>query len=211
MGLFLYGYSSAQPDMAWIRLRYNHSLSGKWDLYGESDIRPFIRSGDMFQYLFRIGVARQLENGLKLDGGTAWFHSVRSQGGRLVARPVNESRLFLGLSGKHAQHKYSWLWRVMLEERSFSNSTPALRFRYQLGIAIHLPKFSLLLADEYFHQYRYSQYTNRYDQNRILFYLQLPWKKGVIRRLELGPMYIMQPQSKPGILVLRLHLIAGGS
>ncbi len=209
---FLYGgFAFAQPDMVWMRFRYDHTWNKSWSIYGESDLRPFIRSGDMFQYLFRVGSAHRLGESLRFEWGTALFHSVRNQEGKLLFAAVNENRIFASLSGKQDFNHCEGHWRVMLEERSFSNATPALRFRYLLGVSLPFKTFSLFLADEYFHQYRYAVSVNRYDQNRIMLFARFPMKKNALKKLEFGPMLIMQGKFKPGILALRGHLIFGNS
>lgn len=181
-----------------------HVTFGKgWQWHNDAGYRTIGYSVAAFQYLYRTGVRKRLNEDWSVASGVAFFYT-RSSYEKANHEFGKEFRLWQELAHEKAIAKgWELQNRLRIEQRFFGavGGAPArenLRGRYRLAITKKLTeKWSIRLADEYMLQ-RAEQKTN-FNQNRLILTGNLQLKNTI--QLQSGYMWLRWPSASQHVLL----------
>jgi hypothetical protein len=174
VGLLLYVQSSfcqQSQTLVWNTLQLPVQLSTKWQLHNDFSYRTIGTSGSAYQYTFRTGVRRFINDKWNVATGLAFFFTRVSfdktnhefgREFRLWQEVVKENKL---------NKKLSLFSRFRTEERFFAATSAkeknfALRFRYRMAVVQTVSdKWKIQLANEYMRQLAGGEFA--FQQNRL--------------------------------------------
>jgi len=164
-------FAQKSNTLMWSTVQFPVFVSKKWQVHNDISFRFITSSGVAYQYTFRSGVRKIINDKWNVASGAALFftrtsfeksnHEFGSEF-RLWQEVVNENKL---------TEKLSLLNRVRFDERFFASTSEkdaffAMRFRYRLAfIQTISEKWKLQLADEYMEQL--SGGVISFQQNRL--------------------------------------------
>jgi hypothetical protein len=171
MGLMKYGTAQQNPAIIWTTLQLPVEVSPKWQAPVDFSYRTIGISASAFQYTFRAGIRRIINDKWNVASGLAFFFtrtSIKKENhefgreSRLWQEAVLENRI---------NDKLVLQNRFRAEERFFATTTnpasfAALRLRYRLAVIQTInEKWVVQLADECMHQLAEEMFS--FQQNRV--------------------------------------------
>jgi hypothetical protein len=165
------GFGQQSQTLVWNTLQFPVQLSTKWQLQTDVSYRTIGVSGSAYQYTFRTGVRRFINEKWNVATGLAFFFTRTSfdktnhefgREFRLWQEVVKENKL---------NKKLSLFSRFRTEERFFAATSVkdknfGLRFRYRMAAIQTLSdKWKLQLANEYMRQIAGGEFA--FQQNRL--------------------------------------------
>ena len=165
------GFGQQSQTLAWNTLQLPVQISSKWQVHNDVSYRTIGASGSAYQYTFRTGVRRFINEKWNVAAGLAFFFTRTSfdktnhefgREFRLWQEAVKENKL---------NKKLSLFSRFRTEERFFAATSKkernfALRFRYRMAVVQTLSgKWKIQLANEYMRQLAGGEFT--FQQNRL--------------------------------------------
>jgi hypothetical protein len=202
---FIAGTSCGQkpPATNWITVQTPVSLGKDWQWQNDVSYRTIGFSIATYQYLFRTGIAKQINNHWNTAAGVAFFNT-RTSYEKINHQFRQEFRLW-----QEAAHQKditgSWQLqqRLRIEERFFKASgtsiaSQAIRYRYRAAIIKRLTeKWSVRLADEYMLQTANGK--TGFNQNRVLLTGSMQLGKTV--QLIAGCMWVKRPSFSQNVFL----------
>jgi len=164
-------FAQQSQTIVWNTLQFPVQLSAKWQLHNDISYRTIGVSGSAYQYTFRTGVRRFLNEKWNVATGLAFFYTRTSfdkanhefgKEFRLWQEVVKENKL---------NNKLSLFSRFRTEERFFAATSKkdknfALRLRYRMAVVQTLSdKWKIQLANEYMQQLADAEFD--FQQNRL--------------------------------------------
>lgn len=174
VGLFLYVQScfgQQSQTLVWNTFQFPVQFSNKWQLHNDISYRTIGVSASSYQYTFRTGARRFINEKWNVATGLAFFFTRTSfdktnhefgREFRLWQEVVKENKL---------NRKLSLFSRFRTEERLFAATVAkeknfALRFRYRMAVVQTLSdKWKIQLANEYMRQTAGDEFA--FQQNRL--------------------------------------------
>jgi Protein of unknown function (DUF2490) len=163
-----YGYS--QQAIVWNAIQLPVQLSAKWQVPFDCSYRTIGISASAYQYSFRTGIRRFLNDKWSVASGLAFFFT-RTSFKKADHEFGKEFRLWQeALVENRLDKKFVLQNRLRLEERFFDATSKkeaftSLRFRYRIGlIRLINEKWRLQLANEFMEQLISGQFS--FQQNR---------------------------------------------
>lgn len=174
VGLLLYVQSSfgqQSQTLVWNTLQLPLQLSSSWQLHNDVSYRTIGVSASVYQYTFRTGIRRLINDKWNVATGLAFFFTRTSfdksnhefgREFRLWQEVVKENKL---------NKKLNMFSRFRTEERFFAATSVkdksfAMRLRYRIAIVQTLSeKWKIQLANEYMRQYASGDFV--FQQNRL--------------------------------------------
>ncbi len=174
VGLLLYVQSSfgqQSQTIVWNTLQLPVQLSSNWQVHNDISYRTIGVSASAYQYTFRTGIRRFINEKWNVATGLAFFFTRTSfdktnhdfsREFRLWQEVVKENKL---------NKKLSLFSRFRIEERFFAATSKkdknfALRFRYRMSLVQTVSdKWKLQLANEYMQQLAGGEFA--FQQNRL--------------------------------------------
>ncbi len=164
-----YGYS--QQAIVWNTIQLPVQLSAKWQVPLDFSYRTIGISASAYQYTFRTGLRRFLNDKWSVASGLAYFFT-RTSFGKADHEFGKEFRLWQeALAENKLTGKFVLQNRLRVEERFFDatskkNAFTSLRFRYRAGLIRFVnEKWKLQLSDEFMEQVISGRFS--FQQNRV--------------------------------------------
>ena len=166
-----FSFAQQAQTLVWNTFQFPVKLSAKWQLHNDISYRTMGVSASAFQYTFRTGIRRFINEKWNVATGLAFFFTRTSfdktnhefgREFRLWQEAVKENKL---------NKKLSLFSRFRTEERFFAATSKkdesfALRFRYRMAVVQTLPnKWKVQLANEYMRQLTGGEFV--FQQNRL--------------------------------------------
>ena len=174
VGLLLYVQSSFGQQsqlLHWNTLQLPVQISSSWQVHNDISYRTIGVSASAFQYTFRTGIRRFINDKWNVATGLAFFFT-RTSFDKTNHEFGQEFRLWQEVVKENKLNKKLILQnRSRIEERFFAATTLrdknfAMRLRYKLAIVQVLSeKWKIQLANEYMRQYARGEFT--FQQNRL--------------------------------------------
>ncbi len=163
-------YCYSQQTIVWNTIQLPLQISTKWQVPVDFSYRTIGFSASAYQYTFRTGLRRFINEKWSVASGVALFYT-RTSFGKADHEFGREFRLWQEamLETKILQ-KYVLQNRLRLEERFFDATTKkdaynSLRFRYRLAVyRLINEKWKVQLSEEYMEQYLSGHFS--FQQNR---------------------------------------------
>jgi hypothetical protein len=163
----------SQETIVWNSIHLPLRFSSKWQAPVDVSYRTIGVSSSAYQYTFRTGLRRFINETWSVASGVALFFT-RTSFDKADHEFTREFRLWQEVAAeKKLKNKFVLQNRFRLEERFFdatggNDSYTAIRFRYRVGIAKYLgEKLRVQLAEEYMEHLTSSRFS--FQQNRIYF------------------------------------------
>jgi Protein of unknown function (DUF2490) len=174
VGLLLYvqsSFSQQSQTLVWNTLQLPMQLSSKWQVHNDISYRTIGVSASAYQYTFRTGIRRFINEKWNIATGLAFFFTRTSfdktnhefgREFRLWQEVVKENKL---------NRKLNLFSRFRIEERFFAaiskkDKNFALRFRYRMAVVQTISeKWKIQLANEYMRQVAGGEFA--FQQNRL--------------------------------------------
>lgn len=165
------GFGQQSKTIVWNSLQFPVQFSTKWQLHNDVSYRTMRISGSAYQYTFRTGIRRFINDKWNVATGVAFFFT-RTSFDKANHEFGREFRLWQEVVKENKIKKTLSLFnRVRTEERFFAassnkNASFAIRFRYRLAIVQTLSdKWKIQLANEYMQQLSVGEF--KFQQNRL--------------------------------------------
>lgn len=163
----------SQETIVWNSVQMPVRFSSQWQAPVDISYRTLGFSSSAYQYTFRTGLKRFINETWSVASGVALFFT-RTSFEKTDHEFGREVRLWQDVA---AENKFSKKFvlqnRFRIEERFFAATAlkekyTAIRLRYRLGITKFLgEKFKIQLAEEYMEHFTSSQFS--FQQNRVYF------------------------------------------
>lgn len=173
-GTVLFSRSSQgqqSSTLVWNTLQFPIQFSSKWQLHNDISYRTIGISGSAYQYTFRTGVRRFINDKWNVATGLALFYT-RTSFNKMNHEFGREFRLWQEVIKENKlSKKLSLFNRFRIEERFFAATSVkdknfALRFRYRMAVVQTLSdKWKIQLANEYMRQIAGGEFA--FQQNRL--------------------------------------------
>ena len=172
VGLLLYVQSSfGQQSLFWNTVQLPVQLSSGWQLHNDISYRTIGGSASAYQYTFRTGIRRFVNDKWNVATGLALFFT-RTSFDKTNHEFGREFRLWQEVVKENKLNKKLSLFnRFRTEERFFAATSVkdkdfAMRLRFRMAIIQALSvKWKIQLANEYMRQYTRREFT--FQQNRL--------------------------------------------
>jgi hypothetical protein len=174
VGLLLYVQSSfgqQSQTVVWNTFQFPVQLSSKWQLHNDISYRTIGVSASAYQYTFRTGIRRFINDKWNVATGLAFFFT-RTSFDKTNHEFGREFRLWQEVVKENKLNKNLSLFnRFRTEERFFAATSKkdknfALRLRYRMAIVQTVSdKWKIQLANEYMRQLAGGEFA--FQQNRL--------------------------------------------
>jgi Protein of unknown function (DUF2490) len=174
VGLLLYVQNSfgQQPQtLVWNTFQFPVQLSSKWQVHNDISYRTIGVSASAYQYTFRTGVRRFINDKWNAATGLAFFFT-RTSFDKINHEFAREFRLWQEVVKENKLNKKLSLFsRFRTEERFFAATSAkekifALRFRFRMAVVQTISeKWKIQLANEYMRQVAGGEFG--FQQNRL--------------------------------------------
>ena len=189
-------YCQTHPLGNWISYHGNQSISSRWNIQNEIQLRNYNLIGDVSQFLVRMGIGysslNQRNNWLL---GYAHFDTYIYEGESNEKINIKENRLFQQFLRRWSSKRFVFTNRNRLEERFFKNDL-AFRWRSQFSVIVPMNQKQLLKgtcdgtsSNEIF----ITNHNNVFDRNR--FYVGIGYAYRDFIRFETGYMIQSMPHN----------------
>lgn len=165
------GFGQQSQTLVWNTLQIPVQFSTKWQLHNDISYRTIGVSASSYQYTFRTGIRRFINEKWNVANGLAFFFT-RTSFEKTNHEFGREFRLWQEIVKENKLNKkLSLLSRFRTEERFFAATFAndnffAVRFRFRLALVKQLSeKWKLQLTNEYMEQL--SQKKLKFQQNRL--------------------------------------------
>jgi hypothetical protein len=165
------GFGQQSQTVVWNTLQFPVQLSSKWQVHNDISYRTIGISASAYQYTFRTGVRRFINEEWNVATGLAFFFT-RTSFDKTNHEFGREFRLWQeAVKENKVNRKLSLLSRFRTEERFFAATSKkdknfALRFRYRMALVQTLSdKWKIQLANEYMRQVAGGEFA--FQQNRL--------------------------------------------
>ena len=166
-----FSFAQQAQTLVWNTLQFPVQLSKKWQLHNDISYRTIGASGSAYQYTFRTGVRRFINQKWNIATGLAFFFT-RTSFDKINHEFGREFRLWQEVVKENKLNKkLSLISRFRTEERFFATTSKkdknfALRLRYRMAVVQTLSdKWKIQLANEYMRQVAGGEFT--FQQNRL--------------------------------------------
>lgn len=163
----------SQETVIWSSVSTPVHFSSKWQMPVDISYRTLGFSASAYQYTFRAGGKRLINDNWSVASGIALFFT-RTSFEKTDCEFEREFRLWQEvLTEFKLNNKLVLLNRFRIEERFFNatrekKKAEAVRLRYRIGIVKYFgERFKIQVADEYMEHYTDQQFS--FQQNRIYF------------------------------------------
>jgi hypothetical protein len=173
MGMGWGQYIFSQETIVWSSFSTPVRFSSRWQMPVDISYRTIGFSSSAYQYTFRTGVKRFINDVWSTAAGVALFFT-RTSFEKTDHEFGREFRLWQDAAAeKGLKNRFVLQNRFRVEERFFAATEEkekylAIRLRYRVGLTKFLgEKFKVQLAEEYMEHYTSGQFN--FQQNRIYF------------------------------------------
>jgi len=163
----------SQETIVWNSIHFPLRFSSKWQVPVDMSYRTLGISSSAYQYTFRSGLRRFINETWSVASGVALFFT-RTSFDKVDHEFTREFRLWQDVAAeKKLKNKFVLQNRFRTEERFFdaaggNDSYTAIRLRYRIGITKFLgEKFKVQLAEEYMEHLISGRFS--FQQNRVYF------------------------------------------
>jgi hypothetical protein len=174
VGLLLYVQSSfgqQSQTVVWNTFQFPVQLSSKWQVHNDISYRTIGVSASAYQYTFRTGIRRFINDKWNVATGLAFFFT-RTSFDKTNHEFGREFRLWQEVVKENKLNKKLALFsRFRTEERFFAATSAkdknfALRLRYRMAVVQTISeKWKIQLANEYMRQLTGGEFA--FQQNRL--------------------------------------------
>lgn len=194
-----------QPSSSvWYGVKAPVNLNDKWQWVNDAGYRTIDYSLVAYQYFFRTGIRRLINNYWAVGSGLALF-ATRTTAVKSTTEFGNEYRLWQEVSyRKNFSKKFFGQNYVRTEERVYSATSKstaynALRLRLRISATQMLSgKMGLQLSNEYMQQYDHQRLS--FNQNRLAGSFIFQFNKET--QLQTGYMWLLRPVRSQHVVVL---------
>lgn len=166
-----FSFAQQAQTLVWNTFQFPVKLSAKWQIHNDISYRTIGVSTSAFQYTFRTGIRRFINEKWNVATGLAFFFS-RTSFDKTNHEFCREFRLWQEVVKENKLNKKLSLFsRFRTEERFFAATSKkdesfALRFRYRMAVVQTLfNKWKVQLANEYMRQLTGGEFV--FQQNRL--------------------------------------------
>lgn len=198
-----------EPAGQWLMYFGDHRIADKWSIFTDVQFRNYLTRENMDQLLLRVGLNRQLTEGVWGMAGYGYIHTNPAEDNVAGAR-LREHRIFqqLMINTWYGNRAVNIDHRYRLEQRFQDNidrpevgNTYSNRARYRLAPRVELNQLHAALApwfimayDEIFINFSDKQSGGLFDRNRA--YVALGYQFNPKGNIQLG--YLHQVINVPG-------------
>ena len=197
-------YAQPRPEEgAWLTLNMPIDFSSKWQIHNDASYRTLGTNTEPLQYLYRTGLRYHLNERYSVTGGIAFFFT-RTNFNKDNEEFGYEFRTWQEFNANkqlNASRRLQIRFRSeqrFFEETKRRDAFTAHRFRLRVNFHQELSKsWSLILAEEYMHQYANNDFV--FDQNRLI--IAMAYQFNEMTQLQFGCMWLLWPQESSQHLV----------